>query len=224
MRVVVSVGLIGLLTGCGGSGTEGPEPTLRRWEQSVQVVSIDSSEGFVIMNGSNTRVVDATFTPTREGDNFQAGLSNGRLTIGAICQDGTRGCGMNIEIDVPKDVEFEITTDNGDVEIHGLAFVGEVITRTGTVSGTGLEQLDLSTTATLGGDQDLSFRLRPSAVSMDAGQQGNATVRLPAGEYNFDIETQGSTLFESGEVDDNPTNSTLIELRSGVGDVVVTKS
>lgn len=227
MRGMVSgLGLGVLLVGCNGGGqnTEGLEPILRRWEQPVQIVVVDSSEGSVTLNGSNSRVVDATFTPTRDGDNFQAGLNQGRLTIGAICQDGSRGCGTNIALDLPKDVEFEIVTDRGNVEINNMGFVGTIVTTTGTITGTGLEQLDLTTTATLGADQDLSYRLRPPVVAMDAGQQGNITIRLPAGEYDFDIQTSGSTLFETGDVADDPTDDTVIQLRSGVGDVVVTKS
>lgn len=217
----ISAGLVGC---AGGNGTEGPEPEFRRWTEPVQVVVVDASEGSVTLNGSNTRVVDATFTATREGDNFQAGLSQGRLVIGAICQQGARGCGMNIELDLPSDVEFDIVTDSGDVTINSMGFVGSVQTISGLVRGSDLGQIELDTVATLGADQDLGFRLRPTSVSMDAGQQGNINITVPPGEYNFEINTSGSTLFESGDVSPNSNDDTLIELRSGTGDVVVGRS
>lgn len=220
MRAVVPSLLVMLTTGCsGGDTSEGPEPILRRWDGSVQVVVVDSSEGYITLRGSNTRVVDATFVPTRDGDNFQAGLNAGRLNIGAVCQDGTRGCGMNIELDLPSDVEFEIVSDTGDVTIQNMGFVGSIRTVSGNVTGTRLQNLELTTEATLGADHDITYQLQPERVILNGGEQGDMRVALPPGEYNFDIETDGSITYETGSVSHNAGSKRLVQITTGSGAV-----
>ena len=226
MRVFVPILVASLLPACSGDGEDGLTPTRRRFEGTVTFLSVDTSEGSVTLIGRDTRVVEATFTPSREGDNFQANLALGELTLGSVCQDGSRGCGTHIEATVPRDVEFAIVTDRGDVTIRDLTFAGDIQSRSGNVLGEDLGLRTL-TTETLDADQDLHFATTTIDDSMDVhmetGGSGALTIRLPPGGYRFDAKTNGPITFESGEVRDSDGGPHVTMLANS-GPIVITSN
>ena len=223
VNLLAGVGLSALL-GCGGNNnTDEPVETVRRYEGIITVVAVNSSEGDVTLEGTDTRIVEARFTPSSDGDNFQGQLSsNGRLSLGSVCQDGQLGCGTNIDVTMPNNIEFEVDTQRGNIMLDGLGFGGEVRSVVGTVTAVDLGQVDLEVT-TQNAAQDLEFRLQPVRVSMDGGATGNLTIRLPPGDYQFDIATNGRLVFESGEVRDAEFGPE-IQMNTGTGEVIVDRN
>ncbi|MBX2801969.1 MAG: hypothetical protein KTR31_30090 [Myxococcales bacterium] len=221
MRSCLGVLAVGCVA-CGGDGEPMEPRSDVRTFSSVQRITITGSEGSITLNGTDTAgTTTVTFTPSGPGDNFQFDDNFGELAIGAVCADGSLGCGTNIDVELPNSVNFDLTTESGTININGMRVDGTATTTIGDMNGRDLGQINLTTDA-LSGNANMHFRLRPLSVVMDGGQSGNLGVELPAsgGGYNLITSTAGAVT-TTGGLDGDEETGPLIELRSAQGDITV---
>ncbi len=208
----------------GENEDEGPAAVTRRYESGVNKIVITTSEGIVRLEGSDTRILDVTYRPDREGDTFQGNPSGGVLALGSVCRDGSIGCGGTFDVSLPRNTEFEIATETGDITLIGMGFGGVLDTLTGRVLGEDLGAMNSLVVTSQDGNQNLSFREAPELVEMDSGGSGNLTIALPGGDYQFMWSTSGRTTFESGSVGNICNVGSVIDMATTNGDITIRES
>lgn len=205
-----------LLVACGGDGQQ-PSGETYEFQGAIHTVVVTTGSGAVALTGQEASRVTATFTASG-GDSFQFEETAGRLVLGSLCQDGTLGCGTDIEIVLPPGTDFEIFTDSGPVAVSGMEVIGSVETTSGPITALGLGPMNLSTRS-LSGDHQIFFDAVPLAVTMEGGQSGDLFLELPGGNYQLDISAGGTT--QTSGIQDGPSGPELT-LSTGTGDVTVT--
>jgi hypothetical protein len=130
------------------------------------------------------------------------------------------GCGVDVTITVPEDLDVDLLTGSGDVDVSGLGGVLVLRSGSGDVEASALRTPDL-TVRTGSGDVDASFVDQPAAVKVDA-EDGDVELTLPAGPRSYRVDARSG----SGEVEsafgatDDPS-ARLVRVRSDAGDVEV---
>lgn len=130
------------------------------------------------------------------------------------------GCGVDVTITVPKDLDVDVLTGSGDIDVSALGGVVLLRSGSGDVEADALRTPDL-TVRTGSGDVDTSFATQPSAVKIST-DAGDVEVGLPDGSVRYTVDARS----DAGKVEnafgatDDP-DARLVRVRSGSGDVEV---
>jgi hypothetical protein len=167
-----------------------------------------------------------------DGDTF-------RVTDRACTADVAFACEVRWLLQVPRDVDVEVTTQSGSINVSGmtstvklvsetgsvraLAPSGKLVTlrsRTGSVTGQNISSEQVVATSVNGG-VSLVFRAPPSLV-VGRSETGTVGVVLPDGDESYRIEAKSSQDgIRTVTAKDDPDSRRRINVRSGKGDVSV---
>lgn len=227
LRVVGLAGLLGLV-GLGATSVvagffQQTRTTTDQVSQVVTALDVGSGTGDVTVDvapaGSQVRVTAQRHWAFTEPV-VTSVVAGGTLRLRSTC-DGVpafAGCSVDWTVSVPADAAVRVTTGTGDVRLGGTRGAVSVSTGTGDV--------DLSAlgSATVGvetgtGDVRLRFLTVPDRVRVTTGT-GDVEVRVPGGAaYRVTGGTGPGTRTTSVQTD--PTSTHLLQVDTGVGDVLL---
>ncbi|MFT4298825.1 MAG: DUF4097 family beta strand repeat-containing protein [Aeromicrobium sp.] len=150
---------------------------------------------------------------------FTTAQERGEIRLAASCQAWLiPGCGGSVKIGMPVGAQFELSADDGDVDLAGIDGVATVHTSSGDVHADDLSVVEVGVT-TGSGDVHLAFAAQPFVVKATS-ESGDLTVELPSGEVAYDVVTES----ESGDVSGDTASAGedaegLIVLETRSGDV-----
>lgn len=148
----------------------------------------------------------------------------GRLVLGSACADhpgkafGT--CTVDLEVSVPKGVELDLTTSQGEVRIDRPDAPTRLTTASGSVHVTGAtsRRVDISTAA---GSVTVEFATSPQdAVVRTAA--GSITIRVPADGTTYNVTGSTSLGSRRVEVPVDIASEHRLDVSSSVGGVLIT--
>jgi hypothetical protein len=148
-------------------------------------------------------------------------------------------CEVRWLLQVPRDIDVEVTTQSGSINVSGMSNTVKLVTdtgsvrvdapsgklltirsRTGSVSAQNIRSEQVVATSTKGA-VSLTFRAPPSLV-VGRSETGNVGVVLPDGDESYRIEAKSS---QDGSrtvtAKDSPDSRRRINVRSSKGDVSV---
>ncbi len=210
----------GFIWGCSGGDTDKPprvNPNVR-FEEALHTVEVSATTGLVRVAASSSSAVLISFTPDAGDDDWQHSIIDGKLVMGAICGDGSIGCGGDFDIELPPNTDVVVTTTSGPVELVGLGGDVDVVSESGTILGEAMGAVDLIT-RTVDAGTNLFFALPPDEIDILGGGGGGIGITVPPGNYRVDVTTLGDVTIEGGVVDGNAGPDLILE--SGNGSVRV---
>ena len=162
-----------------------------------------------------------------------------RISDRPCTADAAFACEVRWLLQVPRDIDVEVTTQSGSINVSGMnntvklvsetgsvrvdAASGKLVTlrsRTGSVTAQNVRSEQLVATSTKGA-VSLTFRAPPSLV-VGRSETGKVGVMLPDGDESYRIEAKSS---QDGSrtvtAKDDPDSKRRINVRSGKGDVSV---
>lgn len=147
-------------------------------------------------------------------------------------------CEVRWLLQVPRDIDVEVTTRSGSINVTGMgntvklatdtgsvrvdAPSGKLLTlrsRTGSVSAQNIRSEQVVATS-IKGTVSLTFRVPPSLV-VGRSETGNVGVVLPDGDETYRIEAKAEDGSRTVPADDDPSSRRRINVRSSKGDVSV---
>jgi hypothetical protein len=147
-------------------------------------------------------------------------------------------CEVRWLLQVPRDIDVEVSTESGSINVSGMSNTVKLVTETGSVrvdapsgklltirSRTGMvraqnirsEQVVATST---GGEVSLIFRAPPSLV-VGRSETGNVGIELPDGDETYRIEAKAENGSRTVPAVDDPSSRRRINVRSGKGNVSV---
>ena len=147
-------------------------------------------------------------------------------------------CEVRWLLQVPRDIDVEVTTRSGSINVSGMSNTVKLVTETGSVrvdapsgrlltirSRTGLVKAEnirseqvVATSPK--GAVSLTFRAPPSLV-VGRSETGNVGIVLPDGDESYRIETSSQDGSRTVTAKDDPGSKRRISVRSNTGDVSV---
>jgi hypothetical protein len=229
LRVVGLVGLLALVAGGAGSLVAGffeqRSTQTSVVDGVVTALDVRAGSGDVTVEvgpaGGPTTVTAArswAFDPPVETRTFDAGT----LRLSAACGPGAvfaQRCSVDWTVSVPSDAAVTVSTSSGDIRVEDVA--GRVALRTGAgdvrLSAVRSKDVRVETGA---GDARLVFASAPDSVVTTTGA-GDVTVRLPADGTTYRVVGSSGVGDRTVSVPEDAASRHLLDLTSGVGDVVV---
>ena len=227
LRVVGLAGLLGLV-GLGAAGVvsgffQQSRTTTTSFAETVTALDVETGTGDVTVEvapaGSAVRVTarrnwafaEPTVTTT---------VDRGTLRLRSTCGDAfvLGGCSVDWTVSVPEDAAVRATTGTGDVRVAGTRGAVSVSTGTGDVALTGLGAATVGV-ETGTGDVGLRFRSVPDQVRVTTGT-GDVDVRVP-GTATYRVTGDTGPGSRTTQVQQDPASTHLVQVDTGVGDVLV---
>ena len=193
------------VSGCGVDVAFGDDATDRTETRTidardVDALWIDTANGAVSVTGTDGDTVEIT-AHLRERSFGDAEVAvtehDGRLTVDGECDGGWFGnCRVEFEVDVPRDLDVTVDSNNGRIELAGLSGEVDADTGNGAIDATGLTA-DRVTADSDNGRITLDFDDAPDMVAAitDNGAiairvGGDAVYDIDAGSDHGTIELQ----------------------------------
>jgi hypothetical protein len=145
---------------------------------------------------------------------------DGVLTVDARC-GGLRAvlrCRSDLRIDAPPEVDVQIKTESGDVDLRGLSGRADVETDSGDIRTHRLEPVTVRA-RTDAGDVSLDLFGQPARTEAKS-DAGDVRVTVPYGMYRVDTSAGGGDAKVEGLIRDDLAPQAIVAL-TDVGDVVV---
>lgn len=147
------------------------------------------------------------------------------------------GCDTEYVVTVPRDLSVTIDSNSGDLKVAGLGGTTTLKSSSGGIeaqqisgdltlesSSGDLEATDLSSGSVTGksssGSIQLVFRTAPTKVQLESSS-GDVSVRLPAGDDSYKVETDSSSGDENTNVKMDPAATRTIKVETSSGDATV---
>lgn len=229
LRVVGLVGLLALVVGGAASLVAGffEERSTRTTvvDGTVTALDVRAGAGDVTVEvgpaGGPTTVTAAStwaFDPPVETRTLDAGT----LRLSATCPASAtfaQRCSVDWTVSVPADAAVTVATSSGDIRVEDVA--GRVALRTGAgdVRLSAVRSTDVRV-ETGTGDARLVFATAPDSVVTTTGA-GDVTVEVPADGTTYRVVGSSGVGERRVSVAQDPASRHLLDLTSGVGDVVV---
>ena len=142
-----------------------------------------------------------------------------RLDLSYTCPAGSRHCGVDFDLTVPRGVGAVVSLGVGDIRLTGLSGVISAGTSTGQIQASGMSGQQLALRAGTG-MISAGFTVPPQLVHAHAGT-GSVAVRVPSGTaYRVTASTQVGAVRIT--VPQAATSSHVIRATTGIGTVTVT--
>jgi DUF4097 and DUF4098 domain-containing protein YvlB len=208
--------------------------------EDVSAISIDNDNGRVVVVGSDTEIVSlhAEISHGLRDTGFDWEVVDGVLEVEGHCPlFGSYWCDVAYRLEVPRDVDVvinsdndrvtvsdvdgdvQINADNGRVELVRLSGMVHAETDNGRVEGDGLTS-DSVTAMSDNGRVELDFADAPSFVSAET-DNGSIDIALPEVEEGYNVDTQTDNGSEDVAVLDNPSSPRTVEATTDNGSITV---
>jgi hypothetical protein len=145
---------------------------------------------------------------------------NGVLTIDTRC-GGLKAvlrCRSNLMIDAPPEVDVQVKTESGDVDLRGLSGRADIETDSGDIRTHRLEPVTVRA-MTDAGDVSLDLFGQPTRTEAKS-DAGDVRVTVPYGQYRVDTNADGGNAKVEGLIRDDLAPQAIVALTQ-VGDIVV---
>lgn len=147
-------------------------------------------------------------------------------------------CEVRWLLQVPRDIDVEVTTQSGSINVSGMSDSLKLVTDTGSVrvdapsgklltirSKTGMVKAqnirsEQVVATSSNGEVSLTFRAPPSLV-VGRSETGNVGIELPDGNETYRIEAKAENGSRTVPAVDDPSSRRRINVRSGKGNVSV---
>jgi DUF4097 and DUF4098 domain-containing protein YvlB len=146
--------------------------------------------------------------------------ANGVLTIDARC-GGLKAvlrCRSDVRVDAPPEIDVQIKTQSGDVDLRGLSGRADVETDSGDIRTHRLEPVTVRA-MTDAGDVSLDLFGQPARTEAES-DAGDVHVTVPYGQYRVDANADGGSTKVEGLIRDDLAPQAIVAL-TDVGDIVV---
>ena len=207
-----------------GGGRHGA--MLRRTENSLVSSALTGlfvrgSVGAVSITGADRSTISITAHLIYRGSApvITRQVIRNRLDLSYTCPAGSRHCGVDFDLTVPRGVGAVVSLGVGDIRLTGLSGVISAGTSTGQIQASGMSGQQLALRAGTG-MISAGFTVPPQLVHAHAGT-GSVAVRVPLGTaYRVTASTQVGAVRIT--VPQAATSSHVIRATTGIGTVTVT--
>jgi hypothetical protein len=146
--------------------------------------------------------------------------ADGVLTIDARC-GGLKAvlrCRSDLQVDAPPEIDVQIKTQSGDVDLRGLSGRADIETDSGDIRTHRLEPVTVRA-MTDAGDVSLDLFGQPARTEAES-DAGDVHVTVPYGQYRVDANADGGSTKVEGLIRDDLAPQAIVALTQ-VGDIVV---
>jgi hypothetical protein len=145
---------------------------------------------------------------------------NGVLTIKTGCGSlrAVLRCRADLVIDAPPEVDVQVKTKSGDVDLRGLSGRASIETDSGDIRTHRLEPVTVKA-MTDAGNVSLDLFGQPARTEAES-QAGNVRVTVPYGPYRVDANAHGGSATVEGLIRDDLAPQAIVAL-TGAGNTVV---
>lgn len=201
-----------------------------RKERHVRTVVQGDVQRIVVRTDSGDVQVRAGLTPDVvvlrhdswlvERPKVRQRVRGGVLTIDARCRGvaATLRCGTDLQVAAPPDVDVDVRSDAGDVDLRGLRGRIAIVARAGDIRTERVEPATVAVT-TKAGDVDLDLFGEPARVEAHT-DGGDVDIVVPYGPYRVDATTDAGKVLVAGLIREDLAPQS-IEAHTDAGDVVV---
>lgn len=218
------------VAGCGVSVTPTGDAARRVENESVPVddlrmVHIDTENGSVeLRSGGRDEIgVRSILRERHDGDADSTITVDGdRLLIAGECDDRFwNRCSVGFVVTVPSDLDIEVSTENGRIDLTGINGAIDVTTDNGAIEGTALGSAEL-TAHSDNGRIRLSFDSAPTNVDAES-DNGAISVQLPDDaedrEGGYEVDAHSGNGAVDVDVRTDPSSSRHLGVRSDNGTI-----
>lgn len=230
-RLLLAAGAVTImiLAGCTAStgGSSSPPPAGSTTQPASATYNLPAGvKTLTVNNQAGTTQVTATSgagqihvvqRPTGKPTAYRKTVGSA-ATIGAHCPGGIHlgDCHMDYQIQLPPSTVLTVTSDAGQVILHGGLTKAQVTTHAGKVSGTGLGRGSF-TVATEVGEVDLAFASAPARVKVTT-TAGAIDVTVPGGA-SYKVTTSTNVGDQDVTVPNEANAANVIDLHAQVGHI-----
>ena len=218
------------LAGCGGLDMRGDLTERTETETvdaaDVERIEITTDNGRVVVTtgASDAITVTARLQESDTGDaDHTLRADGGRLLVAGHCDDGWFDrCSVGFEVTVPEGVAVDVETDNGRIDLAGVAGRVDVETDNGTITGDGLASTAVRA-RTDNGRIDLVFAAVPAEVTAST-DNGAVAIQFPDDGDAHAVSAASDNGAVDVDVRTDPTSDrhVTIETDNGAIDVAYT--
>lgn len=216
------------LTGCGVSIDLGGDVTERTESDVVDAAGIErllveTGNGRITVTAGDTDEIDVTarLRESDEGDADWVVREEGdALVVEGRCDDGWFDeCSVGFEIVVPADLGVDVETDNGRIDLDGLAGPVTAETDNGSIAAGALRSSRVQVDSD-NGRIDLRFTDVPDDVTATS-DNGSIVVRFPDDGAAHDVSTTTDNGSVTVDVRTDPTSARTIDIETDNGSIEV---
>jgi hypothetical protein len=220
--------------------TEDTRTSHQSYAVAGTAVSIETSSTDLEVHSGDVQeiTVDRKFKRNALGSDPKDKYEDGKLEIRDTgCGFLSFGCDTDYVVTVPRDLSVTIRSNSGDLKVAGLGGTTTLKSSSGGIeaqqitgdlslesSSGDLEATDLTSGSVTGksssGSVELRFRTAPRTVQVESSS-GDVSVRLPAGDEAYKIDTESSSGDETADVKIDPASNRTIKVETSSGDAVV---
>jgi hypothetical protein len=146
--------------------------------------------------------------------------ADGVLTIDTGCGSlkAVLRCRADLMIDAPPEVDVQVKTGSGDVDLRGLSGRADIETDSGDIRTHRLEPVTVKA-LTQAGNVSLDLFGQPARTEAES-DAGDVSVTVPYGPYRVDANADGGNAKVEGLIRDDLAPQAIVAL-TGAGDTVV---
>ncbi|WP_025273209.1 DUF4097 family beta strand repeat-containing protein [Haloglycomyces albus] len=213
------------------------------FEEDISRIEVDSNGGAISFNATDTDNVELE-RELEWSDNKPASaeaVDDGVLSIEVTgCPlINQRDCFISYHFNLPHDVDIEVETEAGNIELTGMQGDIDVKTEAGNVTGKGLASENITARSDAGnvnlrvvdeadsvvatseaGNVTLNFASPPGEVTAET-KAGNSTVIVPSDGTVYQVDTKAHAGSVSVEVATDDAATRTLDVSSSVGNVRV---
>lgn len=190
--VIMGAALIGAMVACTNDGLEGPERTTF---DDVRHLSVAVDHGHVMVFGSGQvqgAIVDRWSNEASKFAEQRERNTGGELVIDTRCNDA-QACRVRYDVAVERQTEVDAHIKDGTLQLSRLGRRLHAVVDSGDVVGRGLATpfADISVER---GQARLEFVESPGTLRLRIGEDSEATVFLPEGQYRCDFDHDADSI------------------------------
>lgn len=216
------------LTGCGVSVDLGGDVTERTESEVIDAAGIErlrveTGNGRITVTAGDTDEIDVTarLRETDEGDaDWNVRDDGGTLVLEGRCDEGWFDeCSVGFDVVVPADLGVDVETDNGRIDLDGLAGTVAAETDNGSIAATALQAPTVRADSD-NGRIELRFSETPDDVTATS-DNGSIAVRFPDDGGSHDVTTKTDNGSVTVDVRTDPTSDRSIAVETDNGSIEV---
>jgi hypothetical protein len=220
-------GTVAVLSGCGLDVDVG-ETSRRVEHQTVPVADVTALDvwtdnGLVDVRAGDVEdiTITTTFDEPQRGDaDADIEVDGNRLMVAGSCDSRWfERCAVGFEIVVPSDLDVTVTTDNGRIDVTGIAGDVALTTDNGSIDGAALTAGDVRA-HTDNGSIELGMH-RPAGTMVTKTDNGSIEISVPKSESGYLVEADSDNGDVTVDVTTDAYSRHTIQAISDNGDVTI---